>query len=423
MLVLLIAALALTAEGASTASASTALTANLDGTGRALTARISASGRTARLEIADAKGNRLAAAEVPAPAGPWAARLGGGAIGSPGTLIEAVAAGPDEECRSFWRFKEGALSRLPARRGTRDLPDCSRADGWTAGWERKAENAPAVWVRERTRETPRGAHREREIYAFSGFSLDFDPARSSGTIAGVAIPAWSPAVLYTPTALDVLASRFDFRRFRAAPKLTIRADRSQGLFALVFEDHAGRLETPVTATAPGVEPNEVDLTLQAEKGKASARITLRGSIVTQARVQGVSRRWDGGYQPASRFTGAALEIYARAEDEIASNSLVGLWASNRGEQLAMNLVPGALGVLEMRRSQLDVSLDPVPAGTDVLLLPRDGAAPAWALILKGVNGIDRVPVRCGDRISGAWNCERAGPADAFHRVGGRMNAR
>jgi hypothetical protein len=77
----------------------------------------------------------------------------------------------------------------------------------------------------------------------------------------------------------------------------------------------------------------------------------------------------------------------------------------------------------MRRSQLDVSLDPVPAGTDVLLLPRDGAAPAWALVLKGANGIGRVPVRCGSRNAGSWSCETAGPAEAFHRVGGRMNAR
>ena len=77
----------------------------------------------------------------------------------------------------------------------------------------------------------------------------------------------------------------------------------------------------------------------------------------------------------------------------------------------------------MRQSQFDVSLDPVPAGTDVLLLPRDGAAPAWAFALKGSNGIDRAPVRCGSRIAGSWSCETAGPAEAFHRVGGRMNAR
>jgi hypothetical protein len=89
----------------------------------------------------------------------------------------------------------------------------------------------------------------------------------------------------------------------------------------------------------------------------------------------------------------------------------------------MNLVPGVLGAIDMRRSQLDVSLDPVPPGTDVLLLPRDRTAPAWALVLKGANGIGRVPVRCGNQAAGSWRCETAGPAEAFHRVGGRMNAR
>jgi hypothetical protein len=422
MFALSIAAVVL-AAASSPAPPRAALTADLDGTGRALTATARARGKTARLEIANAKGKLLSAVDAPAPGGASAVRLGSGALGSPGTLMEVVAAGPDEECRSFWRFREGALVRLPARHGKQNLPDCARPDGWTAGWEKTDGDTPAVWVRKRTRETPRGTHREREVYAFSGFSLDLDPVRSSAEIAGVAIPVWNDAILYTPSALDNLSSRFDLTRFRAAPRLAIRADRAQGLFVLVFEDHAGRLEAAVTATAPGIDPNEIDLTLRAETGKASARVTLRGTIVTTARVAGVSSRWDGGYQPASRFTGAALEIYARAEDELASNALVGLWASDRGEQLAMNLVPGMLGVIEMRRSQLDVSLDPVPAGTDVLLLPRDGAAPAWALVLKGTNGIGRVPVRCGSRNAGSWSCETAGPAEAFHRVGGRMNAR
>lgn len=424
MLALSIAALAL-AAASSPAPAPAALTADLDGTGRAVTAKVRARGKSVRLEITDAKGKRLGAVDAPAGGGAASTlRLGSGSLGSPGTLMEVVAAGPDEECRSFWRFRDGKFVRLPARHGRQTLSDCARPDGWTAGWEKKASDAPAVWVRERTRETPRGKHREREVYAFSGFSLDFDPARSSGEIGGVPIPVWNDAILYTPTALDILSTRFDLTRFRTAPRLRIRADRAQGLFALEFTDHAGRLEAAVTATAPGIDSNEIDLTVRLETGKASARVTLRGAIVTEVLVAGVSSRWDGGYQPASRFAGGALQIYARAEDELASNSLVGLWASDRGDQLAMNLVPGVLGVIEMRHSQLDVSLDPVPAGTDVLLLPRDGTAPAWALVLKGANGIDRVKLRCGSRAAGgSWSCETAGPAEAFHRVGGRMNAR
>jgi hypothetical protein len=290
-------------------------------------------------------------------------------------------------------------------------------------WEKKADDQPAVWVSERTRETPRGKHRERQVYAFSGFSIDFDSARSSAEIAGVTIPSWNDGILYTPSALDSLSARFNLARLRELPRLRIRADRGQGLFAFELTDHAGRLEAPVTATAPGLDSNEVDPTLQTETGKASARLKVRGTIVTEAVLAGLSPRWDGGYQPASRFTGAALEIYARAEDELTSNYRAVLWTPARGEQLALNLVPGVLGAVDMRKSQLDVSLDPVPEGTDVLLLPRDGAAPTWAFILKGPHGLDRVPVRCGKGTAGSWSCETAGPTETLHRVGGRMNAR
>ena len=424
VLALFVAAFVLAAEASPPpAPAPPELTADFDGDGRAETATVRAQGKSARLEIADANGKRLAAADAPVPGGASALVLQGGPLGSPGVLIEVIAAGPNEECRSFWRFRDGALTRLPARNGKQDLPDCSQPDGWAASWERTAGDAPAVWVRERTRQTPRGAHRERDVYVFSGFTLDCDPARSEASIAGVAIPNWNEGILYTPLAIDTLSSRFDLTRFRAAPRLAIRTDRAKGLFAFVLEDPAGRLEAPVTAAARGGEKNEVVLTLQTETGKASARVTVRGSIVSEAVVAGLAPRWDGAYQPTSRFTGGALEVYARAEDEVASNAIVGLWASDHGEQLALNLVPGMLGFLEMRQTQVEVSLDHVPAGSDVLLLPRDGTAPSWALVLKGGNSFDRVPVRCSGRNAGSWSCERAGPTETFHRVGGRMNAR
>lgn len=423
MLALVIAVLALAVEAPAPAQAPSALTADFDGDGRLETATARLRGKSVRLEIADAEGKRLAVANAPAPDGASTVHLGNGALGSPGALIGVVAAGGNEQCRSIWRFHDGALTRLPVRRGQQKLPDCAPPDGWAAAWEKKAENAPAVWVLERTRETPGGSHHQREVFVFSGFTLDLDPGRSSAEIAGVAIPAWNDAVLYTKSALVILSSRFDLSRFRAAPRLNIRTDRAGGRFALVFQDHGGKLEAPVTAIAPGSDPKQFELSLRTQTGPARAHATIHGSIVTEARVAGVSSRWDGLYQPASRFTGGAIEIFARAEEEVASNALVGLWTSERGEQLALNLVPGALGALEMRRSQVDVSLDPVPAGADVLLLPRDGSAPAWALALKGGNGFGRIPVKCGGRSGESWSCETAGPAEAFHRVGGRMNAR
>ena len=422
MFPLLLAALAL--AGPAPAGSPT-LTTDLDGDGRAETATARLRGKSVRLEIADLAGKRLASADAPAPrgSGEAAVLLTSGALGSSGSLLEVAATRAGEECHSIWRFHGGALARLPVKRGAETLPDCARPDGWTARWEKRAENAPAVWVRERTRATPRGVHSQHEVFAFTGFALELDARRSATEISGVAIPVWNNITLYTKPALEVLSSRFDLSEFRAAPRLRLKTDRAEGVFELQLQDHAGQLAAPVIAAGPGSEPNEVTLTVRAEKGPSDVRATVRGSIVSEVRVTGLSPRWDALYLPGSRFTGDAIEIYARAEDEIASAYLVGLWSSDRGEQLALNLVPGVLGVLEMRRSQVEASLDPVLAGTDVLLIPRDGSPPAWALALKGPNALARVPVRCGGRNAGAWNCEAAGPAEPFHRVGGRMNAR
>jgi hypothetical protein len=422
VLLLLFAALAF-AGPAPAATAS--LTADFAGDGRAETATARAQGKSVRLEIADAAGKRLGFADAPAPAGSGekSIRLTGGPLGSPGSLLELAADGPSEECRSIWRFHDGSLARLPVRRGAEILPDCARPDGWTARWERKSEDTPAVWVRERVRTTPRGPHHEREVFAFTGFAMELDVHRSVSEIGGIGIPVWSQSVLYTRPALEILSTRFDLSGFRSAPRLKFKADRAAGVFELQFRDRAGSFEAPVTAAGKGAEENEVALTIQAEKGPIVVRTFVRGDIVSEVRVTGLSPRWDALYLPASRFTGASFEIYARAEDEVAANHLVGLWTSVKGEQLALNLIPGVLGALEMRRSQVDVSLDPVPARTDVLLIPRDGSSPAWAFTLKGGNSLDRVPVRCGGRNGEAWTCEAAGPGEAFHRIGGRVNAR
>ena len=399
--------------------------ADLDGDGKVETATAHVRGKTIRLEIADASGKRLASADAPAPDGATDAsiRLQGGSLGSPGALLEVAGDGSGHECRSVWRFHDKALARLPLRRGTASQADCSASEGWTTKWEKPAENAPAVYVRERTRETPGGRHHEKEVFAFTGFALELDPSRGAAEIAGVEIPAWNDAILYTKPALDTLVSRFDLSPFRAAPRLRIQADRSSGLFAFHLSDRQGTLDLPVTANAAAAEPNERDLTLGTDKGPLTIRAAVRGGIVWEVRMTGLSARWDALYVPASRFTGGAFEIYARAEDEIATDYLAGLWASEKGEQLALNLVPGVLGALEMRRASVDVLLDPVPSGTDVLLVPRDGSPPAWGLALRGGNGLARLPVRCGGRDAGVWRCETIGPAQPFHRVGGRMNAR
>lgn len=401
------------------------LTADFDGNGQTQTATAHLSGKTVRVEIADAKGKRRAAADAPAPAdpsGPVAVALSGGPLGTPGVLLEVSASTTGEQCHSVFRFKGDSLSRLPLQQGSRKLPDCGPEEGWTVRWERQAESAPSVLVRERTRETPAGPHHEREVFAFTGFALDLDAARSSSTVGSVEIPSWSEGVLYTRGALDILQSRYDLSKFRSAPRLWIEADRPRGVFALHFTDKTGELVAPVAATGPGGEAGEVRLSVSNGGMTTALRTVVQNGVVTKIIVSGLSPRWDAVYGPANRFAGGRIEIFARAEDEVASDVLVGLWASERGEQLAMNLVPGVLGAVEMRGAQLDVLLDPVPSGSDVLLAPRDGSSPAWALALRGGNGLGRLPVRCSGQ-RGAWSCEPAGPAEAFHRVGGRMNAR
>jgi hypothetical protein len=399
------------------------LSADFDGDGRVETATARPRGKAIRLEIADAGGKRLASADAAAPAGALdSVTLTGGPLGSPGVLLAVSAAAGGEQCHFVYRFKDRTLTRLPLQQGARRLPDCAPAEGWTLRWERPVEDAPAIAVRERTRETPEGPHREREVYAFTGFALELDPARSSARIGAVVIPTWIPAVLYTRDALEILKSRFDLTRFRAAPRLTIETEPGRGAFAFHFKDRAGELVAPVTEAGRGAENNELQLSIRAGDRTTPVRLTVRDRIVTEVVVSGLGNRWDALYSPANRLTGASVETFARAEDEVASEMLPGLWTSERGEQLAMNLVPGALGVVEMHKAQLEVLLDPVPSGADVLLLPRDGSAPAWALVLRGGNGIARLPVRCA-RDGSAWTCDPTGPGELFHRVGGRMNVR
>jgi hypothetical protein len=401
------------------------LTADLDGDGQAETATARLSRRTIHVEIDDAGGRRLASADAASPgaaAGPAALSLSIGPLGSSGALLEVAAAAAGGECHSVFRFRGGTLSRLPLREGSRERSDCGPAEGWTVRWERPSQEAPSVLVRERTLESPTGAHREREVFAFTGFALELDPARSSAEIGGVSIPAWSERVLYTRMALEILKSRYDLSKFRSAPRLVIEANRARGVFAFHFSDKTGELVAPVTAFGPGAEAGTFKLSVRDGDKTAGVRAVVRDRVVTEVIVSGLSPRWDAVYLPANKFTGGELEIFARAEDEVASDMLVGLWTSERGEQMAVNLVPGVLGVIQVRQAELEVLLDPVPSGSDVLLVPRNGSAPTWALALRGGNGLARLPVRCsGDR--GAWKCESAGPAVVFHRVGGRMNAR
>src|SRR5262249_10022568 len=185
------------------------LSVDLDGDGREEV--VSAEGRrgVVRLAVRGADGARIAEAKAPAPAGDVVrVELSSGSLGSAGALVEVDAATDAARCVSVWRLRNGGLERVPMRdeRG-KELPDCAPPGGWTYRFERESGDRPSMLVRERTESTPQGPLHVREVFAFAGFSLDADSRRSTREIAGVAIPRWYDAVLYSTEALSVLNGR------------------------------------------------------------------------------------------------------------------------------------------------------------------------------------------------------------------------
>ncbi len=219
------------------------------------TAAASAKGKAVRLEISNAAGKRLARAEAPSPGRHPQIVLRAGSIGSAGALLEVAASEGGTVCRSVWRFHDGALARLPVRQAGTPLPDCEPEGQWLTRWE-EAKDAPALYVRERTREVPPGILHETQAFAFAGFELASDAKKSGAEINGVAIPEWYDAALYFKAELDVLFQRFGFSSLRKAPRLRFETARAEGTFAVVLEDREGRLRLPVTASKPleGADP-------------------------------------------------------------------------------------------------------------------------------------------------------------------------
>src|SRR6476646_9749349 len=147
---------------AAAAAPAPAITMDLDGQGHLETATAVVAGKKARLEIRDAGGRLLARQDLPSPVGnDSVAALSAGALGSAGALVEATVAGPRAECRSLWRYRDGRLSRTPVLSAAGPLADCGAAE-WTYRWERPAENAPALYTRERSRRRSNGVFREVE---------------------------------------------------------------------------------------------------------------------------------------------------------------------------------------------------------------------------------------------------------------------
>src|SRR6185436_16425652 len=114
------------------------------------------------------------------------------------------------------------------------------------------------------------------------------------------------------------------------PTLRIEADRTRGIFALRFAGPDGPLVAPVDAYAV----SGGTATLGARAGERSGQVSIRlggdGSIPYEVRVEGLGPQWDRAYSPAGAWRGAGRQVFLGAEDELASEDFVGIWADSAG---------------------------------------------------------------------------------------------
>ena len=419
----LIAKLAVAAHAAQISGVAPTLDADLDGDGASETVTAAPSRGSVRLEVRDAAGRALADAKAAAPAGSVVpVTLTSGPLGSAGALIEVVAATDAMECRTIWRYRAGQLSPIPIRGPSgQALPDCAAPSGWTASWIREGDGRPAAWVREKAQKVDAGTLRTRETYGFAGFSLDFDAKRSSADVAGVPIPSWYPATLYSRKALDTLYSRFRLEEMRGEPTLRIEADRARGIFALRFAGPDGPLVAPVDAYAV----SGGTATLGARAGERSGQVSIRlggdGSIPYEVRVEGLGPQWDRAYSPAGAWRGAGRQVFLGAEDELASEDFVGIWADSAGRTTPIALEGEPPYRLRVGKEGYSIDLRGA-APFDALLLPLDTPGRSWGIVLKGHNGLERIPVACTGKPPRP-PCRADGPPETLRRTGARINVR
>jgi len=403
------------------------LTADLDGDGSPETVTASLHGKKIRIEVLDANGQRRAAAEAPAPdSGARRIGLTSGPLGSPGALLEVSAASGGRLCRTFWRLRDKELTAVPIGGPKGKLPDCSAAEGWKEQWQKPKEDAPAEWVRERTRRVPQGEHRRTEVYRFSGFELVLDASRSTAQIDGVWIPEWSSESLYPRPLLENLLSGFDLSPFKATTRLRILADRDDGVFAIEIARPSSVERLPVRRGDWDGKREEWKLgILENEKPAwAHLRVSPDQRHPLELSIEGLSEELRQPFVPVNQKTSRGIEVFAGAEDLLARRALAGAWDNSRGEHLSITAVSASPGVIEFGKQRVTLDIAKAPAGADILLVPRDGSAPKTALQLRGPDLFARLPVTCETPAAAQpARCQVAGRGENFRRVGSQVNAR
>ncbi len=395
--------------------------ADFSGAGTIETATARAGGKSVRLEITSASGKRIAKADAPSPGRGVEVLLSVGSLRSSGALLEVSASAGGKICRSVWRLRDGALARLPIRDGSGEVADCETAGEWRSRWE-SAEGEPARYVRERTRDATQGVLVETRVFVFAGFALDPDPGRSVARINGIEIPEWPDAMLYRKSDLEALNRRFGLEVLRQSPRVRFETSRQAGVFAVRLTGAAGDALLPVTGSK-SLEGDEPGVELSAGDPPVAVRVFLaRGAIPWEAVVRGAGAARDGAYAPAAHRSFERIQVFRDAEHELAAEALPGVWAGPTGQRMAVEAIPGTADI-RLGGAEAALSLALAPEGADLLLVPRDGSLPRWALVLRGPNALSRLPVLCGQARSDGPDCRISGAGEAWRRAGSQLNVR
>ena len=243
-------------------------------------------------------------------------------------------------------------------------------------------------------------------------------ALGSGADA-VEIPAWRTVTLYPRAALVNLDSRFDLSPIRDGARLTIVAQREEGIFDVVLEEGTRRETLPVLSVTMGADPRERTL-LAGERG-VCVRLLLAGNAPLEASVEGMGSGRDQTYAAMARVIGTSLRLFASAEQELVEEYLAGPWDID-GRRVDAAAAGGS-GRAMVRLGEKDFSLRiaGAPEGTDALLLPGDGSLPSSALRLRGPDALTELPVRCAAVPGTGLSCEVSGPGRRWRRGGARLN--